>query len=856
MVVDKLEEQHRDAGDVGDHDGEAGSVLGQIGRLWRRLHGLVQNNAWGLLDHGLVSAANFLTMVVAARALGESVFGEFTLVYSLLFLVSRVQNALICQPQYVLGASLRGRTYLRYTSTNALSQVLLALGTCLLVLVAALSSWLVGWHVYPFLLAFAPVVLFWQLQDFGRAAMYCEERWRSAFANDLLSYGVQPAVLIVLWRAGELNGPRVLLVIAMTSAVAALVGCWQIRRSLASWIDIDVIRENWYFGKWLAGANLGNWLSTEAFLYLSAVILDSAAAGILKAASVLFGPIRILVFFTSSVLPVRLSRAYARQGEDALRERVRLSVLIVAPIFAAYCLLVTLLAGPLIRLLYGNNYSNVTRVVGIFALGTFAIELAGLISNGLEVQRQTPAIFVGGVGSSIVAVVGGWLLIELFGVDGAALSMVLAGVMTTGVFWYAYRRGDDSPLSADRSEAMDIDPQRFHLETGDHGTLEPMQLPPLPERPLVSIIMPNYNYAGFIGLAIESALSQTYDNLELLVVDDCSTDNSVEVITERARWDSRVILIRHEMNQGHQSVLGTGFAAARGEIICLLDSDDIFMPDKVESIVRRFQELPNAGFLVHRAMVVDSDGRPVQLVPLIGKLQEGWLASYLLDHGGGWRDMATSALSFRREVGQLALPIPQTGLRASGDCYCFTIMPMLTEVAAIDRPLNLWRIHGGNGYGTFELTLPLVEGDLRYTEGNWKAVNQRLVELGFPERQLDRHRHLHYHRRTFERQLILGEPRLNLAIAYLRLVPRIAQSDLAGTLGKGIRLLGYGLAIPLPMVARRRWLNLIFGKSRTRQRAATIVRFLTRSRPSPTAAGGPLQGQSSPSLVNSPGQSR
>ncbi|HLI51277.1 MAG TPA: glycosyltransferase, partial [Thermomicrobiaceae bacterium] len=566
--------------------------------------------------------------------------------------------------------------------------------------------------------------------------------------------------------------------------------------------------------------------------------------------------VRILVFFTSSVLPVRLSRAYTRHGEEALRKRVRLSLLIVAPVFAAYCLLVTLLAGPLIRLLYGESYSNVTRVVGIFALGTFAIELAGLISNGLEVQRQTPAIFIGGLGSSVVAVAVGWFLIELFGVDGAALTMVLAGVITSAVFWYVYRRGEAPSPTADRSEIMDISLQSLRPKPDERGRLEPMRLPPLPERPLVSIIMPNYNYADFIGLAIESALSQTYDNLELLVVDDCSTDNSRDVIAGYARRDSRLRAIWHESNQGHQTVLGTGFAASRGEIICLLDSDDVFMPDKVESVVRRFQELPNAGFLVHRAMVVDSDGRPVQVVPLIGRLQEGWLASYLMDHGGGWRDMATSALSFRREVGQLALPIPPTGLRASGDCYCFTIMPMLTEVAAIDRPLNLWRIHGGNGYGTFELTLALIEGDLRYTEGNWKAVNQRLVELGFPERRLDRDRHLHFHRRTFERRLILGEPRIKLAAAYLRLAPKIVKSDLSGTAGKGIRLLGYGLAIPLPMFVRRRWLNLIFGKSRARQRAATIVRFMARSRPLPAAPRGVAHGRPTPDLVNSSGQTR
>lgn len=358
--------------------------------------------------------------------------------------------------------------------------------------------------------------------------------------------------------------------------------------------------------------------------------------------------------------------------------------------------------------------------------------------------------------------------------------------------------------------------------------LEPMPLPPLPPEPLVSVLIPNYNYSAFIGEAITSALNQDYLRLEVIVCDDASTDDSCSVVEALSERDSRVRLVRHAVNQGHLAALGTGFAASHGEIICLLDSDDTFLPGKIKAVVRRFQERPNAGFSLHRAVIVDGEGNKRQVVPLIGPMQEGWLAGYLLGHGGSWRDMSTSALSFRREVGELAFPAPPTELRAGGDCYCFTLMPMLTEVAAIDRPLNVWRIHGGNSYGTFDLSPQLIESDLSIIEHYWRDVNQRLAELGLPERRLDLGRNLYYHCRTFERQLLLGVPRARLLAAYLKLVPAILRRDLAGPLGKGIRLLSYGVAIPLPMTLRQRWLSLVLGKSRARNYAATLIRRLSR----------------------------
>ena len=110
--------------------------------------------------------------------------------------------------------------------------------------------------------------------------------------------------------------------------------------------------------------------------------------------------------------------------------------------------------------------------------------------------------------------------------------------------------------------------------------------------PLVSIIINNYNYGQFLQEAIDSALNQTYLNTEVVVVDDGSTDNSQDMIKS---YRDKIIPIL-KANGGQASAFNAGFAASRGDIICFLDSDDMFMPEKVAQIVDVFSSHQNLGW--------------------------------------------------------------------------------------------------------------------------------------------------------------------------------------------------------------------------------------------------------------------
>src|SRR5437773_9320352 len=123
----------------------------------------------------------------------------------------------------------------------------------------------------------------------------------------------------------------------------------------------------------------------------------------------------------------------------------------------------------------------------------------------------------------------------------------------------------------------------------------------------VSVVIPNYNYAHFLREAIDSALAQTYKDIEVIVVDDGSTDASADVI---ASYDSRIHPV-FSQNQGVAAARNRGVAESTGEYIAFLDADDAWLPTKIEKQVERFAADTALG-LVHVGVEdIDGEGNPL-----------------------------------------------------------------------------------------------------------------------------------------------------------------------------------------------------------------------------------------------------
>ena len=412
------------------------TILPAAERGWalRRL----SNIHWAFADQGLISATNLVTMVLLARGMSLAAFGSFTLIYSVMLVANSLQDALITQPHNILGTTLRGEAYCRYTTSTAFVQLILLAMAASLVLAAAGFSYVADWQAAPLLLALAPSIVAWQLQEFTRKVLYTERRLAAAFCNDVISYGGQTVAIAALWHLEALTPPIALYALAATSALAAAYGLWQLRGSLGLTFDRSAIRLNWHFGKWLAGGEMLRWLSSaEMYQYLAAAVLGTSAAGTLKSVQVIFGPTRMLMTGLNNVLPIRFTHALAA-GKSCLDFQLRRVYLMTAPVMAVYCSSVAIFAEPLLRSVYGDRYTGGARVVALYAAFAFLGQLLPILSAALMARRLTRCIFRGYTYTSLVAVTTGWLFLRFIGIEGALVGMILTILIAYLVFWRAY----------------------------------------------------------------------------------------------------------------------------------------------------------------------------------------------------------------------------------------------------------------------------------------------------------------------------------------------------------------------------------------------------------------------------------
>ncbi len=125
--------------------------------------------------------------------------------------------------------------------------------------------------------------------------------------------------------------------------------------------------------------------------------------------------------------------------------------------------------------------------------------------------------------------------------------------------------------------------------------------------PTVSVIMPVYNGARFINQTIESVLNQTFTDFELLIIDDGSIDNTLEIANQYALGDRRIQVFSHP-NQGVSVTRNRGIKSTKGKLIAFLDADDIWSPDKLAAHIKHFQAHPNLAVSFSRVEFISIDG--------------------------------------------------------------------------------------------------------------------------------------------------------------------------------------------------------------------------------------------------------
>lgn len=218
-------------------------------------------------------------------------------------------------------------------------------------------------------------------------------------------------------------------------------------------------------------------------------------------------------------------------------------------------------------------------------------------------------------------------------------------------------------------------------------------------RPLVSVIIPSYNHGRFLHQTIQSVLQQTYSTLELIIIDDGSSDDSWALIQAAASEDPR-IRAYHQENQGAHAAINRGLALAQGEFLCILNSDDRYTPERLARLV----ELANSeqlDFIATGLRLIDAQGEPITEDPWLleyqrmeSRAQKDGLWAALLERNV---TVSTSNFFFRKTLFDALGPIRP--LRYNMD-WDYVLRAYLAKPKAFQWRFDwvLWdyRLHGKN----------------------------------------------------------------------------------------------------------------------------------------------------------------
>jgi glycosyltransferase involved in cell wall biosynthesis len=137
------------------------------------------------------------------------------------------------------------------------------------------------------------------------------------------------------------------------------------------------------------------------------------------------------------------------------------------------------------------------------------------------------------------------------------------------------------------------------------------------KRPSISVILPNYNHGKWLRRSVGALVAQAVSSMEILLIDDGSTDNSLEVIADLCRQHDCIRLIKHDVNRGPYVAVRAGLAAARGEFLLLAAADDFILPGLLERAEAALRAHPDAAFFCSEVALVDRSGHVVGYRPVV-----------------------------------------------------------------------------------------------------------------------------------------------------------------------------------------------------------------------------------------------
>jgi O-antigen/teichoic acid export membrane protein len=565
-------------------------------RFWERRPALLKAG-FSIFDQAIYSGTSFVTAVIVGRSLSTSELGVYYLTLTIVMVLFGIQDNLVAGPFAIYGARRRGRELATYTGSmwahHAGLTLLAMLGIIALLGMAIGSGASDFFSGLTVLIVAAPLML---LREGIRRLTFARLKIAGAIALDAAVSALQLGGLIGLAYVGRITVANVFVVMAAACAVASV--CWffisrERPRPEMSRVGEDW-RHNWAFAKWA----VLSWLTVDTVPFVMPWIVEfsagKAATGLFGACGTLIGVTNILVVGTGNFLRPKAAHSFAAGGAAALRGVLLTTGVLFALLFGLFTLCMVLAGDSLGSLVYGEAFRGTWPILAALAATVLTNSLGFTAVNGLWAVGRPRAGLPADIVQMAITLVTAAILVAPYGAFGAALAAFvgsIAGTLTkiTTLHLLLARIESDAEDSARENVPEATDSARADLN---------------PARLLVSVIIPTYNRADLLPLAIESALKQTRPADEIIVVDDGSTDSTAEVLAPYADQ----VCVLWQPNAGVSAARNYGIEAARGEVLIFLDSDDLLTPRCVELVAGAMEQHPEVGVVYGDCYLVDGNG--------------------------------------------------------------------------------------------------------------------------------------------------------------------------------------------------------------------------------------------------------
>jgi len=395
---------------------------------------IINGSGLSLIDQGVVSVGNFLSIIICSKIMSANEFGVYVISITIIFMATAMINAFVTHPLRVHGVGIEGDKLIIYVTENLIFLYILAvpMAIVIIILFPLLSEVTMINAVYT-----AIAFLCFQLQDFSRSVRSIEFNWRGLLNSDLIMHACRLLCLFFLLKLEVLDTKLALLSYSVSTLLAVSATRFLSNIKFVGIKHLNkTIYKAWKFGRWLIGETFVTMLSTHAYVLLVGMYLGTSMAGIFGALQQLMNAINIfhigLMNYASSLMRKKLNAGdfsgWVRVWKIITFVMFTATILIVLPI--------SIFGEEIVSILYTHEMSAYSNVLYIFSFAVLLAAINVVLISAFRSSNQPQMGLKAKTISAVITLLASYPLVHTWGLYGAAMGIAMT--QATWLLMYMY----------------------------------------------------------------------------------------------------------------------------------------------------------------------------------------------------------------------------------------------------------------------------------------------------------------------------------------------------------------------------------------------------------------------------------